>query len=167
MFSLQIDSNLPNWITVVFLHILASEEVCSGQLAADPESIRTDGVLMPISDTWRSNLSLLTYSFPYPCTEACSFSPLSDQLQNKRGKYDSLAEAGMGFVFDPHFSPGILFNMDHRLLEGRRADGLVQISGKFLCSRQKLTWIAATLFVHGNVFLHRIQERQIRDCWAD
>lgn len=57
-------------MTVVFLHVLASEEVCSGQLAADPESVRTDGVLMPISHTWRSNLPLLTYSFPYPCTEA-------------------------------------------------------------------------------------------------
>lgn len=31
---------------------------------------------------------------------------------------------------DPHFSLGILFNMDHRLLEGRGADGLVQISGQ-------------------------------------
>lgn len=31
---------------------------------------------------------------------------------------------------DPHFSLGILFNTDHRLLEGRGADGLVQISGQ-------------------------------------
>lgn len=44
-------------MTVMFLHILASEEVCSGQLAADPESVRIDGVLMPVSDSWRSNLS--------------------------------------------------------------------------------------------------------------
>lgn len=77
-------------MTVMFLHILASEEVCSGQLAADPESIRTDGVLMPISDTWRSNLSLLTYSFPYPCTEACLFSPLSDQADSCRTSVENM-----------------------------------------------------------------------------
>lgn len=57
-------------MTVMFLHVLASEEVCSGQLIADPESVRIDGVLMPVSDSWRSNLSLLTYSSPYSCTGA-------------------------------------------------------------------------------------------------
>lgn len=31
---------------------------------------------------------------------------------------------------DPHFSLGILFNMDHRLLGGRGTDHLVQISGR-------------------------------------
>lgn len=126
-------------MTVVFLHILAGEEVCSGQLAADPESVRIDGVLLPISDTWRSNLSLLTYSFPYPCIEAYLLVPsVSRQTASERkgcGKCDSLAEAGMGFVSNPRFSLGILFNMDHRLLEGRSADGLVQISGKFLCNQ--------------------------------